>query len=299
MKAALLPDRGIIRISGADARRFLQGLCTSDIETMTAATPRFAALLTPQGKIVADFLIFQSDTADGPSFLIDCERTLAGPLVTKLGFYKLRAAVTVEDAGETASVLALWDEDPATTREADPPWFADPRLGALGWRAVVSPDSAAELAREQGAQLVDAQAYDAHRIALGIPRGGQDFAYGDAFPHEAGMDQLGGVDFSKGCYVGQEVVSRMAHRANVRSRVIPVALEGVAPEPGTAVSAGEKTVGTMGSAADGRGLALLRLDRVADAMAAGLPLQAGQAQLAPIKPAWAAFAWPGEAKAAE
>ena len=117
--------------------------------------------------------------------------------------------------------------------------------------------------------------YEAHRIALGVPRGGLDFIYGDAFPHEADMDQLDGVDFDKGCYVGQEVVSRMEHRGTARNRIVPVAADGFAPDAGVPVMAGDKQVGMMGSAAGGRGLAMLRLDRVADALAAGTPLIAG------------------------
>ncbi|MFO1097471.1 MAG: folate-binding protein [Xanthobacteraceae bacterium] len=298
MQAALLSDRGIVRVSGADVRRFLNGLFTADIESMTATAPRYAALLTPQGKIVADFIVVQAD-GDDAGFLLDCERALAGPLVAKLNFYKLRAKVTVESLAETMGALALWDADAAPARQPGAPWFPDPRLGALGWRAIAPPALAAELAAAQGAALVDEVAYEAHRIALGVPRGGCDFAYGDAFPHEADMDQLNGVAFDKGCYVGQEVVSRMQHRGNVRNRVVPVRIDGAAPAPGTPVVVGDKTVGAVGSAADGRGLALLRLDRVADAMGAGLSLLAGTAELHPVKPAWAKFPWPDAAKAAE
>lgn len=299
MQAALLSDRGIIKVSGADARRFLHGLFTADIETMTAATPRYAALLTPQGKIVADFIVAQAADGDAPDFLLDCERTLVGPLVAKLNFYKLRAKVTVESLADKAGAFALWDNATSSAREPGPPWFTDPRLDALGWRAIAPPSLAADMARAQGAALADGAAYEAHRIALGVPRGGSDFTYGDAFPHEADMDQLNGVDFDKGCFVGQEVVSRMQHRGTVRNRVVPVSLDGAAPAPGTPVVVGDKVVGAMGSAADGRGLALLRLDRVADAMGAGLSLFAGTANAHPVKPAWAKFPWPDTAKATE
>jgi hypothetical protein len=306
MQAALLSDRGVVKVLGADARRFLHGLLTTDIEAMTQATPRYAALLTPQGKIVADLLVVQEETPQGPCFLLDCERTLVASLVAKLNFYKLRAKVMIEDASDAAAVLALWDERTADAsgaeasigRAAAAPWFVDPRFAPLGFRAIIKPSLAGAMAREQGAALVDLSAYQAHRVALGVPRGGCDFAYGDAFPHEADMDQLNGVDFDKGCYVGQEVVSRMQHRANVRSRVVPVRIEGAAPEPGAPVLVGDKTVGVMGSAADGRGLALLRLDRVADAMGAGLSLAVGKASLHPVKPAWASFAWPFTEQAA-
>ena len=141
--------------------------------------------------------------------------------------------------------------------------------------------------------------YDAHRIALGIPQGGVDFSYGDAFPHEADMDQLGGVDFAKGCYVGQEVVSRMEHRGIARTRALPVRYEGAAPAAGVAVMAGERQVGTMGSSAEGRGIALVRLDRVADALSRGEPLVAGGVPIRLSKPDWARFAFPEGSKAAE
>src|SRR5262249_48690713 len=143
---------------------------------------------------------------------------------------------------------------------------------------------------------VDAAAYEAHRLALGVPRGGFDFIYGDAFPHETDMDQLAGVDFAKGCYVGQEVVSRIEHRGTARKRVVPIAYDGIAPEAGMPVMAGEKQLGTLGSTAGGRGLAMLRLDRVEDALAAGPPLVAGRATIRLGRPDWARFAWPGEAE---
>jgi tRNA-modifying protein YgfZ len=164
---------------------------------------------------------------------------------------------------------------------------------------MLPPHLAAATAAELGAELVEPGEYEAHRIALGLPRGGLDFAYGDAFPHEADMDQLGGVDFTKGCYVGQEVVSRIEHRGIARTRAVPVAYDGPAPETGVAVTAGGHTLGTMGSAAGGHGIALLRLDRVADALARGEPLLAGERPIRLVKPDWARFAFPGENKAAE
>jgi folate-binding protein YgfZ len=298
MKAALLSDRGVVEVVGGDARRFLHGLLTTDIETMTEATPRFAALLTPQGKIVVDMLAVRvAGAADEERYLLDCPRALAETFAAKLNFYKLRARVSVADLSATLGVIALWDGDPTPARDRALACYADPRPAALGWRALVPVVLIEDFVHAQGADRVDSSAYDAHRIALGIPDGGRDFSYGDAFPHEADMDQLNGIDFAKGCYVGQEVVSRMQHRGTARSRVVPVRLDGAAPQPGAPVDAGEKTVGAMGSAAAGRGLALLRLDRVADALAAGTPLIASEARLYPVKPAWATFPWPGEAKA--
>jgi tRNA-modifying protein YgfZ len=295
MKAALLPDRGVVKVAGAPARGFLNGLLTADIGKVVPERPCFAALLTPQGKIVADGIVAEAPAADGGGFFIDCPRALATALVDKLNFYKLRAAVIVEDLSAVLGVLAVWDGAGATDYGLV---YGDPRLPALGQRIMLPPHLAAEAAADLGAALVEATAYEAHRIALGVPRGGIDFTYGDAFPHETDMDQLNGVDFDKGCYVGQEVVSRMEHRGSARTRVVPVAFDGHAPEPGATVTAGEKSVGTFGSSAAGHALALMRLDRAADALAAGAPLTAGGATLHLVKPDWARFAWPGETKAA-
>jgi tRNA-modifying protein YgfZ len=167
----------------------------------------------------------------------------------------------------------------------------------LGTRSILPPQLAADAAGALGATLTDADAYEAHRIALGVPRGGMDFIYGDTFPHEADMDQLAGVDFEKGCYVGQEVVSRVEHRSSARSRILPIAYDEFAPSGGLPVMAADKQVGTLGATAQGRGLALLRLDRVEDALASGTPLICGGVAIRVVKPDWAKFAWPGEAKA--
>jgi tRNA-modifying protein YgfZ len=294
MKAALLPDRGVVKVAGEPARSFLNGLLTTDIGKVTPGRACFAALLAPQGKIVVDGIVTEAPAADGGGFFVDCPRALAKTLVDKLNFYKLRAPVIAEDLSETLGVLALWDGEGETDYGLV---YPDPRLAALGRRVMLPPHLAQEAAADLGAELVDAAAYEALRIALGVPRGGLDFAYGDAFPHETDMDQLNGVDFAKGCYVGQEVVSRMEHRGSARTRAVPLAYEGYAPEAGAAVTAGDKTVGTFGSSADGRAVALLRLD--SDALAAGVPLVAGGATLRLIKPDWARFPWPGDAKAAE
>jgi tRNA-modifying protein YgfZ len=296
MQAALLPDRGVVKVAGDDARKFLNGLVTSDIAKVTPEAASFTALLTPQGKIIVDFILAEAPPADGGGFFLDCPRALAPTLLQRLNFYKLRAKVMVEDLSEILGVLAAWDGDAATEYGL---CYRDPRLAALGLRCMLPPHLAADAAADLGAELVEAAAYDAHRIALGVPRGGLDFIYGDAFPHETDMDQFGGVDFDKGCFVGQEVVSRIEHRGTARSRVVPVAFDGFAPEAGTSVSAGGKVVGTFGSGAQGRGLAMLRLDRVGDAVAAGEPLVAGGVQIRLVKPAWAQFAWPDEASAAQ
>jgi folate-binding protein YgfZ len=295
MQTALLPERGVVKVAGEDARGFLNGLATNDIGKVTPGVACFAALLTPQGKIIVDFFVTEASAEDGGGFFLDVPRALAQTLADNLKFYKLRAKVTAENLSEALGVMAVWGGAPVASDYGLS--FTDSRLPALGTRIILPPQEAAEAAADLGATLVAAELYDAHRIALGVPRGGSDFTYGDTFPHEADMDQLGGVDFHKGCYVGQEVVSRVEHRHTARSRVVPVEFEN-APLAGLPVTAGDKVVGTMGSAATGRGLALLRLDRAADAMAVGTPLISGGVEIRLTKPSWVTFEWPGETKAA-
>jgi folate-binding protein YgfZ len=294
MQAALLPDRGVVKVAGDDARRFLNGLVTNDMAKVSPGHPRFAALLTPQGKIIIDFIIAEAPAEDGGGFFLDAPKALAGTLVEKLNFYKLRAKVICEDLSEVLGVMAAWDGKGDSEYGLS---YPDPRLPALDLRVMLPPHLAGEAAADLGATLSTAESYEAHRIALAVPRGGIDFIYGDTFPHEADMDQLSGVDFEKGCYVGQEVVSRVEHRASARSRVVPIAYDEFAPSSGLPITAGDKQVGTLGSTAKGHGLALLRLDKIADALAAGTPLVAGGITLRPVKPAWATFDWPGEPKA--
>jgi tRNA-modifying protein YgfZ len=293
MQAALLPDRGVLKVVGDDARKFLNGLVTCDMAKVTPASARFAALLTPQGKIIADFIIAEAQAEDGGGFFLDCPRPMATTLVDRLNFYKLRAKVICEDLSEVLGVMAAWDGQNSKSAESEYGLcYADPRLPTLGIRLMLPPHVAPEAAADLGATLTDADAYEAHRIALGVPRGGADFIYGDAFPHEADMDQLAGVDFDKGCYVGQEVVSRVQHRASARRRVVPIVYDDCAPSSGLPVMAGDKEIGMLGATANGRGMALLRLDRVADAAAAGVPITAGGIAIRPVKPDWAQFDWP-------
>jgi len=296
MKAAILLDRGVVKVAGDAARNFLHGLLTADTLNLAPGAARFCALLTPQGKIVADFIVVEAPPADGGGFFLDVPLTRVGVLIERLNIYKLRAKLLIENLSETLGVLAAWDGNGKTGYGL---CYADPRLPALGLRVMLPPHLAAAATAELGAEPAAASAYEAHRIALGVPQGGLDFDYGDAFPHEADMDQLGGVDFGKGCYVGQEVVSRMEHRGIARTRAVAVRYEGSAPQAGAAILAGQRQLGTMGSAAGGRGVALIRLDRAAEAIAQGEPLTGGGVPLRLVKPDWARFAFPGESKAAE
>ncbi len=263
--AAFLADRGLVRVEGADATDFLQGMLTNDVARLAPSEARYAALLTPQGKILFDFFAVKAPV-EPTAFLIDCPATLAADLAKRLSMYKLRAKVAITDESAALGVVADWGE---TITVSGGLVYADPRAEGLGRRAIL-PRAAAQAFGESGVA-----AYEALRIHLGAPKGGVDFLYGDAFPHDADMDLFNGVDFAKGCYVGQEVVSRMKHRGEARKRVVHVRLAGPAPAPGTPVTDGALTIGALGAAAGGEALALLRLDRVAEARAAGRPLTAG------------------------
>lgn len=271
---ALLVSRGVVKVVGEGAAPFLQGLLTADVDHLGEGEAAYAALLTPQGKIVVDFMVVRVAEA----FFLDVKRVLAADLARKLNFYKLRARVMVEDISDILTVK--WRPLPAGGGAG---WFADPRHAGLGARAFVT---------RPLDQVPDETAYHALRIALAVPEGGEDFVLGDAFPHEAAMDQLHGVSFEKGCYVGQEVVSRMQHRGTTRTRVVAIAFDGPAPMPGVEIKVGEKVLGVMGSAADQRGIAMIRLDRLADARTAGLEPNAGGVPVRVIKPDWAAYDWP-------
>jgi folate-binding protein YgfZ len=270
MKSAFLTDRGVVKVGGEDARHFLNGLVTTNIDLVRPGLGRFGALLTPQGKIIADFLITEIPAGHGGGFLLDCPKSLTQPLTARLSIYKLRAKVAIENLSDTLGVLAVWDGQPQMIPDLA---FADPRNEALGWRVLLPAELAPKAATAIGAEMTGEDDYEAHRITCGAPRGGIDFVYNDAFPHDTNMDRLHGVDFDKGCYIGQEVVSRMQHRGTARTRIVRVGLD-QSIAAGTPVTAGDKTLGTFGSSADGHGLALLRVDRVNDAIESGLPVTA-------------------------
>jgi folate-binding protein YgfZ len=272
-KVALLGARAVLRISGADARSWLQGLVTNDVEHIASGEARFAGFLTPQGKIIADFFI----VPDGDGLLLDCAAEHAGPLAKRLTMYKLRAQVSISDVSGSLAVAAGWGAPGPMVSQGR--IFDDPRDSRLGWRAI-APASEIEKLGEP-ASISD---WQAHRIACGAPEGGADFVWGDTFPHEANMDRLNGIDFKKGCYVGQEVVSRVQHRGLARKRVAQVSITGPAPPMGSEIFAGDMAVGVMGSSAGAAGLALLRLDKVEDARAAGRALTTAGAVLSVSTP---------------
>ena len=270
-RLAVLADRVILEVRGAETAAFLQKLVTSDVETVEPGQARYAALLSPQGKIVSDFLAFR--VADG--FLLDAPAAVAPELLKRLRQYRLRARLDIDDRSETLGAVAFAPGEPVPADALA--GSADPRHPGLWGRAILPRTSLPPPSPEADTLRLAA------RLRSGVPEGGVDFAFGDAFPHEANLDRLGGVDFRKGCYVGQEVVSRVHHRGTARRRVLPVSFEGAAPAPGTPLLAGGIEIGTMGSAVDGVGLASVRTDRVRDAEG---PITAGKTLLDVTLPAW-------------
>ena len=275
MSLALLSDRGAVSLSGADAEKFLQGLITNDMGLLADQSAIHAGLLSPQGKILFDFFVVKAP--DG--FLLDVARDKAADLVKRLMLYKLRAKVDIVDVSPDWNVYAVWNAEAGVVEGIR---FEDPRLPDLGERHLLS--STLDGAHE------DAAAYHIHRISHGVPEGGKDYAFGDTFPHEALFDQLNGVSFIKGCYVGQEIVSRMENRATARKRIVPVVAQNALPAPGSEIRAGEIVIGTLGTSAGERGLALLRLDRAAEFDAKGVPITVSNVPLRVERPAWATFA---------
>lgn len=287
--ATRLPDRGVLKLSGADALALLDRLVTIEASDLADGGAGYAALLTPQGKILADFFLFRA----GPDVFLDAPASVIGDLLKRLTLYRLRAAVTLTDVTADIAVHVLWpdgdglpDAPPGALAAA-----ADPRLPALGLRVLMP--SAASLPADIAS--VPPADWAARRVAFGVPDSGIDFALGDAFPHDADMDDLNGVDFTKGCFVGQEVVSRMKHRGTARRRVIRVTADAPLPAPGTPILADGRPAGTLGTVAGSQGLALVRLDRVKAARDAGLPVTAEGVALTPELPAFARFGWPADA----
>lgn len=264
----VLPGRALISVSGEDAETFLENLVTCKVTGLSVQDARFGALLTPQGKIMFDFFLIA--TADG--YVLDTSATLADDFLKRLMLYRLRAKVDLDRMPETDIAWFSGQTPDGTEFVID-----DPRHPQMAKRAYGTFD------RESGNGE-----YDHCRVHNGVPEGGRDFAYGDAYPHEVLMDQNAGVDFRKGCYVGQEVVSRMQHRGTAKKRIIQVSSTEPLPQTGTDIVADGKPAGTLGTVINQEGLALLRMDRVAKAES----VLAGDVPLSVRVPDWVTFALP-------
>lgn len=261
---ARLESREAVAISGPDWRDFLQGLITQDVLTLRPGEIRFGALLTPQGRLLFDLFV----VGQGDDCLIDCAAATCDALIERLTMYRLRAKVRIERT--TMAVFALWGDG------ALEGFMTDPRTPGLGWRAYGGvPPAHAEAASEAE--------YDSHRLSLGIPGSG-DWGTDATYPIEANFDLLAGIDFKKGCFVGQETTSRMKRRSAIRSRLVPIDFDGLPPDPGAELLAGSLRAGEVRSVHGNRAMALVRLDR----LQAGTLTYASGRPWQPVWPTWLA-----------
>lgn len=240
---AVLKTRALIALGGEDWRDFLQGLITQDVETLRPGEARFGGLLTPQGRLLFDLFVVGRD--DGAWLDVEAQHRQA--LILRLTMYRLRAKVMI--AADEAQVSVLFGD--TTVPEG---WIADPRLAALGWRGY-------GLATPADATQADEAAYDSHRLALGVP-GPADWGSEKTYPIEANFDLLNGIDFHKGCFVGQETTSRMKRRGQIKNRMLPLTFDGAPPAFDAELLLGDRRAGEVLSGQDGRAMALVRLDRI-------------------------------------
>ncbi|MEL6287763.1 MAG: folate-binding protein [Pseudomonadota bacterium] len=275
----LLTSRTVLSVRGAEAVTFLDGLVTAPVAAMAPGEGSWAALLSPQGKVLFEFIVYRDD--DG--LLIDMAASVAVGLMQRLSLYKLRADVTLAVEQDLAVVVASG---------AYPGLEPDARHAGLGYRGCLARSDVGDGDADAGER-----AYERRRISLLVPEVPADFDAGVVFAHDIGLDQLGGVSFSKGCYVGQEVVSRMRHRGTARRRIVGVRAAGELPARGADLLLGDKTVGTLGRSADGVGLTLARIDRLAKGAENNLPLKVGDADVTLFLPDYATYSL--DAQAAE
>lgn len=279
-----LPHRALVAIGGDDRAGFLQGMISNDMRHVEAGQAMWAAFLTAQGKFLHEFFVVPHRDV----ILLECERARRDDLITRLARYKLRAKVTLAPL-DTLEVGVAWGDGAAAALEVteslgtvkergDGVVYTDPRLPGAGVRFALTPAQAVALPMDRAAP----EAYDAHRIALGLPDGSRDMEVEKALLLENGFEELHGVDFEKGCYIGQELTARTHYRALIKKRLMPVTIDGATPAPGEALTVDGRDAGEMKSIAGARGLALVRLD----AWKGGGNLTAGAARITPVKPDW-------------
>lgn len=292
MPSVSLADRALVRVAGPDAEHFLQNIVTADLTELPDGALKPCALLTPQGKILFDFLIARDGT---DAFLIDCRADVADDLVRRLMLYRLRAKAEISKPDQQVATIEWEDDSSPSDLDSSPsgtdstPLFHDLRFA-----------TPTVLRRYGGSAGHDARAaWDLLRIANGVAESGTDYQLSDAFPHDVLLDQNGGVGFRKGCYVGQEVVSRMQHRGTARRRVLVARSDGPLPASATEITANGRPVGTLGTVVGTEGLAIARIDRVKEAMDSGTPILAGEVALALSIPPRATFAFPDDTVAGD
>ncbi len=285
---ALLDGRGVLAVSGPDSRRFLQGLVSNDVDKVGPAQAQYAALLTAQGKYLHDFLMIEV----GREIWLDAEAERLGDLKRRLLIYRLRANATLEERPDLA-VAAIFGNSALDaaglsggTGAARPfgsgVVFIDPRLTALGARCLLPRADIRPTLVDAGVAEVGFPAYDRFRLELGVPDGSRDLVLEKSILLEAGFDELNGVDWQKGCYIGQELTARTKYRGLIKRRLMPIKIEGPALAPGTIVTADGREVGEIRSNRDGIGLALLRIEPIVE----GRPLRVESATVAAMIPSW-------------
>lgn len=290
-----LETRGTLILEGPDTRAFLQGVVSNDVEKVSPSRAIWAAFLTPQGKYLHDFFVFQF----GEAVVLDCERARADDLVRRLGMYRLRSKVSVSNASERFAIGAVFGdgalkaaglgaEAGLAASFSGGVAFVDPRLSEAGGRILLPEENFDRALGECGLTPVAFEQYDRLRLSLGLPDGSRDLAVEKTILLEAGFDELNGVDWDKGCFLGQELTARTKYRGLVKKRLVPVEIEGPPPPPDSPIRLGDREVGELRSVSDGWGLALIRLDGLA-AATEGAKLIAGEARVTPRKPAWASF----------
>jgi len=293
---APLEDRGILEIAGADRKAFLQGLVSNDVQKLGPHRALYAAFLTPQGKYLHDFFLVEQ----GEAILLEGERARLPDLQRRLSLFKLRAKVTLTEVSDRFSIavafgdgagakLGLPGDLGATGPCGDGIAYIDPRLRELGARVILPRATGTHPLEAAGLAQAEPADYDRLRLSLGVADGSRDLQVEKAILLEAGFDELHGVDWDKGCYMGQELTARTKYRALIKKRLIPVQIQGQLPEPGTIVKLGEQEAGEIRSGRGDLALALLRLEAMDEATKSGTPLLAGAARVTPLKPAWARF----------
>jgi len=285
---AMLDDRGILAVSGADRRSFLQGLVSNDIEKVSPGAVRYAALLTAQGKYLHDFMIAEF----GETIWLEAEAARLSELKRRLSIYRLRAKTTLDQRPDLAVGVVFGDRASAVMHLPARPGaarsfgsgiaFVDPRLSALGVRCIIPRTDIRGALEAVGLTETDFAAYDRLRLELGIPDGGRDLVPEKSILLETGFDELNGIDWQKGCYIGQELTARTKYRSLIKKRLMPVKIDGIAPAPGTIITADGREVGQMQSSCGEVGLALLRIDPVVE----GKQLRAGATSIVAAKPGW-------------
>lgn len=294
---SILPNRGVIVVKGDDARSFLQGIVSNDTSKVTPDQAGYGAFLTPKGKYLFDFFMSECDG----SIVIETERDRIPDFIKRLSLYKLRSQVELEDASPRHTVLAAFGTSAleAFSLSSTPGHclsmgsgliYTDPRLAEAGARLILPADEVDSVLSDSSFVPADAGTYDAHRISLGLPDSSRDMIVDKSVLLENGFDELNGIDWHKGCYMGQEVTARTKHRGLLKKRLLPVSIDGAMPNPGTPIMAGDREAGEMRSSCNTQGvvtgMALIKLDYLDDQANPVTPLTIGEAPLTPVKPHW-------------